>query len=110
MEKRKLTSEMRSAPSTAGQNPSTVRASRSAAVSMSMRAFTTMVNSPRVRMRKGRERRRARGLMRAFTSPKTAATRITGQNSPTRSMPETRRAATQRATAFTKMRMMRFCM
>ena len=74
--------EMSTLPRRAGQNPSTeMSGSRSHPVNMSMRALTTKMKIPKVSTTTGSESRRSTGLMRAFTSPKTAATRSMGQNS-----------------------------
>ena len=67
-------------PSTAVQKPSTwkLRSSWSASheVSSSIRALTTSVNRPSVRMNSGSVSSFTTGLTRKFTRPKSSATRI----------------------------------
>ncbi len=62
-----------SAPSTAGQNPATVNPSTKVDTNQNKKPLITKVNSPKVRIFKGRVKNIKIGLITAFTKPNNKA-------------------------------------
>src|SRR2546422_6654223 len=65
----KVKNDIRSQPPSADQKPCTLKPITTLAAIHSIPAFTTSVNSPRVRMLSGRVRRRTSGRTTAFSTP-----------------------------------------
>src|SRR6185436_13044178 len=109
----KLTIVTTRAPLRAGSKPATAKPRPSAtetdAVSSSMSAFRTSVNSPSDRMTKGRLIRNRTGLISTFSTPNTSATPSKETPSPVYVMPDTSCVATHSAAALIRRRS-RTCM